>query len=101
MMQSSLLSDIDVALAEVNLVLSKIEVKLSECPNVMKSRSPILPRLGNILSRMESIVFNNFLDISPDPDMSWDDTSHAVWYTEEEEEDVMKIEDVTKEEYIM
>ena len=76
MMQSSLMSEIDVALAEVNVVLSVIEVKLSECPDV-KSKSPILPRLGNILSRMEGIVSQHLFDTSPDPNMSWDDTSHA------------------------
>ena len=99
-MKSSLMSEIDVALAQVNVVLSVIEVKLSECPDV-KSKSPILPRLGNILLKMEGIVSQHLIDSSPDPNMSWDDTGHNVWYHEEEEDfvsDVFKEEDVVKEE---
>ena len=99
MMQSSM-SDIDVALAKVNVILSVIDVELSKCPDV-QSRSPLLPRLGNILSKMESIVSKHLFDTSPDPNMSWDDTSHAVWYQDldddDYEEDVMKKEDVMKE----
>ena len=86
MMQSNLMSDIDVALSKVNVILSVIDVELSKCPDV-QSRSPLLPRLGNILSKMESIVSKHLFDTSPDPNMSWDDTSHAVWYQDPDDED--------------
>ena len=94
------MSDIDVALSKVNVILSMIDVELSKCQDV-KSRSPLLPRLGNILSKMESIVSKHLFDTSPDPDMSWDDTSHAVWYSEEEEDDIKNDEDVMKEEGVI
>ena len=85
MLPSSQMSEIDIMLSQVNVFLSKIDVMLSECPDVHSSRSPVLPRMGNILSKMESIVAQHLFDTRPATDLSWDDAGHEVLYPEEED----------------
>ena len=73
-------------LAQVNVLLSNVDAQLSKCQDVNQSTIPVLPRIGVILSQMESIVSKHVFDTSPTNNLSWDDTSHAVWYHEEEED---------------
>ena len=79
------MSEIDVLLSQVNVFLSKIDVMLSNCPEVHSSKSPVLPRIGNILSKMESIVAQHLFDTRPATDLSWDDGGHEVFYPEEDD----------------
>ena len=85
MMPSSQMSEIDILLSQVNVFLSKIDVMLSKCPNLQSPRSPVLPRIGTILSRMESIVSQHMFDTTPATDLSWDDAGHEVFYPEEDD----------------
>ena len=85
MLPSSQMSEIDIMLSQVNVFLSKIDVMLSECPDVHSSRSPVLPRMCNILSKMESIVAQHLFETRPATDLSWDDAGHEVLYPEEED----------------
>ena len=87
MLPSSPMSEIDLLLSEVNVSLSKIDVMLSKCPNVNSSRSPVLPRIGNILSKMESIVAQHLFDTTPATDLSWDDAGHSMWYPDADDQD--------------
>ena len=84
MMPSSLMSDVDISLSKVNVLLCEIDVKLSSCPEVSKSGKSVLPRIGNILTQMQGIVSHHFIDTSHTSNLWWDDASHEVWYDEEE-----------------
>ena len=85
MLPSSQMSEIDILLSQVNVFLSKIDLLLSKCPNVQSPRSPVLPRIGTILSKMESIVAQHMFDTRPATDLSWDDAGHEVLYPEEDD----------------
>ena len=87
MLPSSQMSEIDILLSQVNVFLSKIDVMLSKCPDVHSSRSPVLPRMGNILSKMESIVSQHLFDTTPATNLSWDDAGHEMWYHDEDDDD--------------
>ena len=87
MLPSSPMSEIDLLLSEVNVSLSKIDVMLSKCPNVNSSRSPVLPRISKILSKMESIVAQHLFDTTPATDLSWDDAGHSMWYPDADDQD--------------
>ena len=66
MYESSVMSEIDLLLSQVNVILANVDVKLTKCPEVSKSStsSPLLPRIGNILSQMQGIVSHHLLDTS-------------------------------------
>ena len=81
------MSEVDESLAQVNVLLSNVEVSLSKCPEVFKSASLLLPRIGIILNQMQGIVSHHLTDPSHTVNLSWDDAGHQVWYHEEDEEE--------------
>ena len=82
---SSCLSDIDVRLSQVYLLLSEINQIISKCPEPVQSRQ-LLPRVDVILSEMTWIVAQSQEDGSAvDGDdsyvsLNWDTYNHSNYY---------------------
>ena len=82
---SSCLSDIDVRLSQVYLLLSEINQIISKCPEPVQSRQ-LLPRVDVILSEMTWIVTQSQEDGSAvDGDdsyvsLNWDTYNHSNYY---------------------
>ena len=70
---SCLLSDVDVLMSKVHVLLSEINQKVSKCP---VAPTQLLPRVGVILSEMELIVAlsqSNSVDNGDDDEsLDWD-----------------------------
>ena len=83
------MSDIDVRLSQVYLLLSEINQIISKCPEPVQSRQ-LLPRVDVILSEMTWIVALSQDDGSavdgddsydvPDVSLDWDTYNHSNYY---------------------
>ena len=82
---SCLLSDVDVLMSKVHVLLSEINQKVSKCP---VAPTQLLPRVGVILSEMELIVAlsqsNSVDDGDDDESLDWDNYDynhhHHIYY---------------------
>ena len=72
-MSSYVLSEIDLLLSKVNVELSNVSIKMSSVP--VKSRPNYLPRIGILLSTLESLVLSSSsssVSSSSSSNLSWD-----------------------------
>ena len=84
MSSRNVLSEIDLMLSQVNIELSSVSVKMSSVP--VKSRPKFLPRIGIMLSTLESLVSSSTSSSSESSSaLSWDPDHDFYVYSEEDD----------------
>ena len=88
-MSVSVLSEIDLMLSNVNVELSSVSFKMSSLP--VKIRPNYLPRIGVLLSTIESLVSSSSTSssyyASSCSDLSWDSNHYYYVYSEKDDDE--------------